>query len=414
MAKIYIAFIQEDEEAAKKIASFFRRQKHKINGSVATVGWERTALFIEQSDLFIYLISPAAIQNPIWKQQLDEAIRLKKDVQGIIVDKIESVFPDRGDRYTLDMSHHVSTRQLIKIHETLVQPQKTRQVHSDEPPRNQPWWIYVFTALIIVVIGALILTQFVLNDADNQTTPTPDTTVVNTVTAADIWVDLIDINPPIEIRPRGAAEWQVITDNTRVSSGARIRTNDFGEVTLAWANGDTIVVNPTSEIEIIRLSEGNTILQVEIMLFSGSLAHQVNEFGTEYTIRTSRLIFKPNSRRYAIQIEKDTTTLLQVYAGTVEVSNETNRATVSAGQELILFPDNRRFDVHSIGDVARITATPIPSATLTPSVTPENSPTPTLTATETETPTDTPTQTLTPPPTIFQPPVTIFPRTTTP
>ena len=418
MAKIYIAFIQEDEEAARKMAAYFRQHSHKINGSVVTVSWERTALAIEQCDLFIYMISPAAIQSPLWKQQLDEAMRLKKDVQGIIIKKIDTVFPDRGYRYTLDMVHGISSRQLLTIHHSL-QPHLKTQTHtrSIAPPRGRPMWLYAVAIIVLILVGTFIYIQVSGAPANEDKTASRAGAEANPTISprpnSHLSVQLTEINPPIEIQLNEAAGWQVVTDDTTIPNGTRLRTNDFGRVTLLLPNGDQIIVKPTSDIQIMNIVEINDQWQVKLQLFAGAIEQHTEDLTTDYTVTTPRLILNPTSRRYEVLIENDTTTILQVHAGTVAVSNENNQLTVAAGNELVLPANNRFFDVHPIGETARITVTPIPSATLIPSITPENSPTSSLTPTPTPTYTATSTATTSPTPTIFAPPITLFPRTAT-
>lgn len=363
MTRLYLCFAEADFDQAATIANLLRQisDNLEIDGSNSRLSPDEIREKIAACDIVVYLITPRAISNNRWQNQVDEASRQKKPLQGLMLEQPDQVVPEMGQVAPIDMTEGQIANRIDDLMDIL----DRFDSQADDLRRRRLWYglIVLGVALLLGIGGMLLLDGD--NADDNSPSPTPSPETESVVISI--------LSPGVDISAN-ATSWQAIINETSVAPGFSIRTQSGAGAILTFADGDTATLSEESQVRIEHAAEGNATLD----LIHGSMVmhlHEANVDDHTHIVQTSL------GRAIAIGITNqilldENQAVFRALIGDLQVEHEDDSTIIEAGNELIIRPDESVV-------ISTIIPSPTPTSTATASMTAS------ATATVTQTPTAT-------------------------
>lgn len=202
----------------------------------------------------------------------------------------------------------------------------------------------------------------------------------------------------VEMLPAGSASWVVASSGEGVKPGDRIRTGALSTARLSFFEGSVSDLEPESEISISQMTSrrrggGNRVI---VRQWLGQAHYQVEalrDSASRFEVRTPTALAAVRGTAFAITVETDGTTTVEVEEGMVSVTSGGKTVDLQPGQMTMVYPDQTPGPPESITH-QKPTDTPepteTPGLTETPELTETPYPTETPELTETPEPSDTP------------------------
>ncbi len=211
---------------------------------------------------------------------------------------------------------------------------------------------------------------------------------------------LQSVEGTVEMLPAGSESWVIASSGEEVKAGDRIRTGSLSTARLSFFEGSVSDLEPESEVSISQMtsrrdSGGNKII---VRQWLGQAHYQVEalqDSASRFEVRTPTALAAVRGTAFAITVEADGTTTVEVEEGLVSVTSGGETVDVRPGQMTMVYPDQTPGPPKSVTH-QKPTDTPAPTRTPAPSETPEPTETPEFTETPEPSDTPAPTETLDP------------------
>ncbi len=186
--KAYLNYIPLDYNFAVQIAHYLEEKREALNidNPEGAKDWEEIVDRISESNLLIYFISPEALLDPFWQDQLNEALKRDIPVIGLLVREIDTILPSVGERQPIDMTRGEYNRQLKDL-DALIDTHLSKGILGSLSPRVVGA-IGVLAILLIVALVTFLQSSIELSPFDQTITaaallPTNTSTPTQTLTA---------------------------------------------------------------------------------------------------------------------------------------------------------------------------------------------------------------------------------------
>jgi hypothetical protein len=205
---------------------------------------------------------------------------------------------------------------------------------------------------------------------------------------------LDQISGVVEILPANGDTWRLASVGERIEAGDRIRTGSLSTARLLFFEESTTDLAASTEVAITQASarrdgDGKIIVLHQWLGRTYSRVEQLPDRASRFEIETPTAVAGVHGTEFAIAVEGDGTTSVEVVEGLVEVTAQDRTVTVLAGEKTTVQPERPPSN-----PAQNLQATPSPEA---PAPTIGASPTATTATSPTLTTTPTPSSTLLPP-----------------
>ena len=218
--------------------------------------------------------------------------------------------------------------------------------------------LIVFGLLIVSAIGILwfngqrvslsplpksdITKQVVSEGGTEQTIEPSDLTAQPAESTTESPTSLVSSNQAMLSAFHGLVEiqtnetWQVVSEDTILANGTRLRTASFSSVLLTFPDGSFAQIGPDSEISIEKMAvdSANGTREISLMQWSGESTHTVVPFDSaapNYRVDTPSASGQVKGTQFHVQVVPDQTVWM-VDDGAVEVSGGSKSVQVEAGE----------------------------------------------------------------------------------
>lgn len=379
MRKVYLIFAPQDEPFALQLAQKLQSEGFEVDGSRAQDTWESRLTYLIQSDFAIYIVSAKAISDGNWQNLIDEAVRRRIPVQGILIEGTDEVFPEPGTYSIIDMTAGITDSAWLSLGRVLGVSTKSRASYG--VPVNRWAWLL----LAVVLLAGIVFFAFSQLRDD-----TPEATSIPPLEAS-----LSVIQPQVAVR-QANNQWQTVIDNRAIRQGYSIRTDSEGKALLTFEDGDQteISANTIVTVDVLSSESIGADSQVRMSLDQGQITNSISSVTFDiHQVHTALADVFSQESVYTIMVAENGTVTFEVIEGEIEILQNGERRNLSKGEVLTL--PSPLAVAQATQTAAAYTDTP--TLTLTPTPTFTDTSTPTATQTITETPT--PTATATPSPT---------------
>jgi hypothetical protein len=194
--KVYLNYISLDYNYAIQIAHYLEEKRDLLNvdSPESAADWEEIVKRISEADVLVYFISPEAVIDSFWQNQLNEALLREIPVIGLLVRETDTILPSVGERQPIDMTRGSYNTHLKEL-EALLDVYLNEGIFSALNQRLIA--IIGFTVIILIAVCLLLFEsgdavspfdQTLTSAAQRPTntltpTSTPTSTATNTYTA---------------------------------------------------------------------------------------------------------------------------------------------------------------------------------------------------------------------------------------
>ncbi|MCB9437673.1 MAG: FecR domain-containing protein [Anaerolineales bacterium] len=398
MRKVYLIFAPQDEPFAIQLAQKLQAKGFEVEGSRTEDTWENRLTYLIQSEFAIYLVSARAISDENWQNLIDEAVRRRIPVQGILIEGTDEVFPEPGTYPVIDMTGNITEQAMLRLERTLGLDTKS----NTTGPMLGRRWLWLLAIILFAGIAYFAFSQ--LQD------DTPEITSIPPLEAS-----LLVTQPQVAVRQNNN-QWQDVADRRTVRQGYSIRTDNEGNASLVFMDGDKTEIGHDTivTLDVLSSMSDETTNQVRLSLSQGQITNSVvSTTSGSHQVHTSLADIFADESVYTIMVATNGTVTLEVIEGAIEILQNGERRNLNQGEVLTL--PSRLAVAQTTQTAAAYTNTPTPTVTMTI--------TPTATSTETVLPTTSPTETVTPTPshtspsspseTVTEEPVAVLPSSPT-
>jgi hypothetical protein len=194
-----------------------------------------------------------------------------------------------------------------------------------------------------------ITKQVVSEQGTELTTEPSELTIQPTESTAESQSSMVSSNQATLSSFYGLVEiqtdetWQVASDDSILTNGARLRTASFSSVLLTFPDGSLAQIGPDSEISIEKLTVDptNGTRDISLMQWSGESTHTVVSFDgatPNYRVDTPSASGQVKGTQFHVQVVADQTVWM-VDDGAVEVSGGGTSVQVEAGEKTSVSAD---------------------------------------------------------------------------
>jgi len=191
---------------------------------------------------------------------------------------------------------------------------------------------------------------------------------------------LVQVSGAVDVLPVGGEVWRSLSVGDRVEVGDRIRTGPLSAATLAFFDGSTTDMRARTEATIAQMSSrrdgsGKVIVVHQWLGQTYNRVARLRDARSHFRFETPTAVTTVRGTEFAIAIEPDGATRVEVVEGVVNVTAEETTVAVQAGQETRVLPEQPPLAARSN---RAVTPTPWPAPPLAGPAqgTPQWSPTP--------------------------------------
>lgn len=338
MTRIYLCFVPENNEEAIKLAEHLEANYPQafVDGSEPGIEWNHLVERIQRCDIFMYLVSPAALNNEEWYNQLDVARHQKKPAVALNMTESSGLFPVLGEIAPIEMSDGITKSNLFAVDRSLALLKRSTVRSRLRLP---------LTILILLIAAVLIGVFAVMNmgDDDKDSDDSAQTTSESTQTFLPSPnptgnVRVIIQAARVDVRQQNG-EWQALAESGVVTQGYTVRTSRSGQAELTFFNSDRIQLLPNTELDLLQLTGDATgDSQAEASLLRGTALFEISRAITETSFHqiTSPVAQALAQRgRYEVIVGENGQTTFRVQEGQLDVTTQDEQTSrVDAGFEL--------------------------------------------------------------------------------
>ena len=164
--------------------------------------------------------------------------------------------------------------------------------------------------------------------------PAESSTESTTSTVSSNQATLSDFHGLVEVQTDET--WQVVSEDTILTNGSRLRTASFSSVLMTFPDGSLAKIGPDSEISVEKLAvdPANDTREISLMQWSGESDHTVMPFDSatpSYRVDTPSASGQVKGTQFHVQVVPDQSVWM-VDDGAVEVSSDGAAVQVAAGE----------------------------------------------------------------------------------
>jgi hypothetical protein len=128
------------------------------------------------------------------------------------------------------------------------------------------------------------------------------------------------------LREAGTEEWTAITENTWVSAGDTIKTDQNGAAVLTFLDGTDCVMDPNTEMTVMTLEFAvDQPVHIKLHLWAGSTWHRLKEFcvpDSRYEVDTPSATLGARGTSWWVYVDENGHTWVVIIEGQVDIEGE--------------------------------------------------------------------------------------------
>lgn len=380
MRKVYLIFAPNDEPFVLQLAQELKTWGFEVDGSRANDTWDSRLAQLIRSDFAIYIVSTTSIGSEDWRNLIDEAVRRRIPIQGVLINNTAAVFPEPGFYPMIDMTGGITEPARINL-------KRSFGHHASSRLRSRGCFslrqILPLFAILLIGIGLFAFMFFRNQEINSEATqlPIPDANVAV-------------VQPFVYVRQKDS-QWRDVVDTNEIQQGYSIRTDSRGEALIVFADGDQTEMAPNTMLTLDLLVTDQAAGQVRLSLSQGRITNRIVAVDNGlHQVHTPLADAFAQGTIYSVAIAENGTVTFEVVEGEIEILQGEVRSSLKQGETLTI-PSTLGL-AQASETAAAYTDTPTPTSTPTFTLTPtdmiEPTATPTETTTNTPSPTETPTE----------------------
>ncbi len=158
------------------------------------------------------------------------------------------------------------------------------------------------------------------------------------------WKLLIRVKGKVQSKFAGANVWQMVWQSRMLKDGDRARTLEDSRAKIRLADQSVVTIGENTEVEMSQFKLKKTSRLAKIKLFFGKIRVRVGRFtgrDSKFEVKTPNAVLAARGTEFFASynvVETDATGII-VFEGKVQVSSQTEKMIINAGESAIIRPD---------------------------------------------------------------------------
>lgn len=133
----------------------------------------------------------------------------------------------------------------------------------------------------------------------------------------------------LEVQPKAGRNWEKAILNQAIHEGEKLKTSSDSRAEITLASGSIIRMDENSTLDMVKLSGSGSSQQSKAKVWSGKVWASVSKLGKQssFGLESPTAVAAARGTVYRMTVTKDTTTIVRVYDGKIEVSNPEMKKT---------------------------------------------------------------------------------------
>ncbi|MBI5931748.1 MAG: FecR domain-containing protein [Chloroflexi bacterium] len=364
MAYLYICAAPGDQLPAEHLTSQLRQMQHSVFLSgQPPVAWQEMQRQIAACNMVMVVISPEEIATGYCQPQINEAARLNKPIQPVVMRPTAQLPFLPGQLPALDMTQGITQPAVAALQAitSRITPTPSKKSNRNVVALGAMAGIGGLFLLVACIVAAVVL----LGKDKNKDNDKSDQ-IAGDLTGLTIAAN-VETSQDQQI-------WQTAPARFVLAEGDSIRTNASGQALLTFFTGDETEVTPNTELKIeVMQGEANGDNQIQLNILVGQITNRIDRTlntNSRYDVKTPTADAAVRGTIYTVKVEPITgRSTFSVERGVVQVTAQGQTQTAQAGFEIVVEPGQPPSAPRQLPTPTPGFTTPTPTVTASPTAT---------------------------------------------